>query len=145
MVVDMGGVLDGLCSDMTRTVAIGEPGEDAREAYAVVREAQKSAIEGARAGMTGTELDQIARSVIANAGLGEAFSHSLGHGVGYDVHEWPRLSQHVEHVLPEGATVTIEPGVYIPGRFGVRIEDVIVLRSEGAEHLTTLTTELLVQ
>lgn len=144
VVMDMGGVVDGLCSDMTRTVAVGEPGEDAREAYGVVLQAQRAALRAAQAGMTGAELDRVAREVIAESGLAEAFSHSLGHGVGYEVHEWPRLSQHVEHLLPEGATVTIEPGVYLAGRFGIRIEDVVVLREGGAENLTTPTTELLV-
>ena len=137
VVVDMGGVLDGLCSDMTRTVAVGDPSDEAREAYGVVLEAQLAAVEAARAGMTGRELDAVARDRIGAGGLGPAFSHSLGHGVGYEVHEWPRLSQHVEHVLPAGATVTIEPGVYLAGRFGIRIEDVIVLREDGADNLTT--------
>ncbi|GAB5535255.1 MAG: aminopeptidase P family protein [Rubricoccaceae bacterium] len=144
VVMDMGGIVDGLCSDMTRTVAVGDPGEEAREAYAVVLEAQQAAIEAARAGMTGKDLDRVARDVIETAGLGDAFSHSLGHGVGYEVHEWPRLSQHVEHVLPVGATVTIEPGVYLPGRFGIRIEDILVLREGGAENLTTPTKKLLI-
>ena len=136
VVIDMGGVVDGLCSDMTRTVAIGEPGDDARRAYELVLRAQRAACDAARAGMTGRELDAVARDVIADGGLGDAFSHSLGHGVGYEVHEWPRLSQQVEHVLPVGATVTIEPGVYLAGQFGIRIEDVIVLREDGADNLT---------
>ncbi len=144
VVIDMGGVLDGFCSDVTRTVAVGEPAEDAREAYAVVQRAQRAAIDAARAGLTGRQLDTVARSVIADAGLGDAFSHSLGHGVGLDVHEWPRLSQQVEHVLPAGATVTVEPGVYLEGRFGVRIEDVVVLREDGCDNLTPLPTDLLV-
>ena len=144
VVIDMGGVLDGYCSDLTRTLAVGEPGDDARRAYGVVQGAQRAAIDAARAGMTGRELDAVARAVIDGAGLGEAFSHSLGHGVGLDVHEWPRLSQQVEHRLPEGATVTIEPGVYLEGRFGVRIEDVVVVRDGGCENLTPLPTDLLV-
>ena len=144
VVLDMGCVLDGYCSDLTRTVAVGEPHASAREAYEVVRRAQRAAIDAARAGMLGGELDAVARDVIEAAGLGEWFSHSLGHGVGLDVHEWPRLSQQVEHRLPAGATVTIEPGVYLPDRFGVRIEDVVVLREGGAENLTPLPTDLLV-
>ena len=145
VVIDMGGVVDGYCSDLTRTVAVGgEPHASAREAYEVVQRAQRAAIDAARAGMLGSELDAVARDVIEAAGLGEAFSHSLGHGVGLDVHEWPRLSQQVEHRLPAGATVTIEPGVYLPGRFGIRIEDVVVLREGGAENLTPLPTDLLV-
>ncbi len=86
----------------------------------------------------------MARDLIEADGLGEYFSHSLGHGVGIEVHEWPRLSQQVEHALPAGATVTIEPGVYLPDRFGIRIEDVIVLRDGGCENLTPLPTDLLV-
>ncbi|MEM1115792.1 MAG: Xaa-Pro peptidase family protein [Bacteroidota bacterium] len=144
VVIDMGGVLDGYCSDLTRTVAVGDPGEAARDAYAVVERAQHAAIEAAEADRLGGDLDRVARDVIEAAGLGEAFSHSLGHGVGLDVHEWPRLSQKVEHRLPAGATVTIEPGVYLPGRFGIRIEDVIVLREGGAENLTPLPTDLIV-
>ena len=145
VVIDMGCVLDGYCSDLTRTVAVGgEPHPAAREAYETVERAQHAAIAAARAGMLGGELDAVARDVIEAAGLGEAFSHSLGHGVGIDVHEWPRLSQQVEHRLPAGATVTVEPGVYLPDRFGVRIEDLIVLREGGSENLTPLPTDLLV-
>ncbi|MDT7857147.1 aminopeptidase P family protein [Rubrivirga sp. S365] len=145
VVIDMGCVLDGYCSDLTRTVAVGgEPHASAREAYETVERAQHAAIAAARAGMTGGELDAVARDVIEADGLGEAFSHSLGHGVGIEVHEWPRLSQQVEHRLPAGATVTIEPGVYLPDRFGIRIEDLVVLREGGADNLTPLPTDLLV-
>lgn len=144
VVVDMGCVLDGYCSDLTRTVAVGEPPEEARRAYDVVQRAQRAAIDTARAGLLGGDLDRVARDVIEAEGLGEAFSHSLGHGVGLDVHEWPRLSQQGEHRLPAGATVTIEPGVYLAGRFGVRIEDVVVLREGGSENLTPLPTDLMV-
>lgn len=145
VVIDMGCVLDGYCSDLTRTVAVGgEPHPSAREAYETVRRAQRAAVAAARAGMMGGELDAVARDVIEADGLGEAFSHSLGHGVGLEVHEWPRLSQQAEHRLPAGATVTIEPGVYLPDRFGIRIEDVVVLREGGAENLTPLPTDLLV-
>ncbi|WP_412063175.1 aminopeptidase P family protein [Rubrivirga sp. IMCC45206] len=144
VVLDMGGVLDGYCSDLTRTVAVGEPGEEARAAYAVVQDAQRAAISAARAGMTGKELDAVARDVIAAAGLGEAFSHSLGHGVGLEVHEWPRVSRQNQDTLPAGATITIEPGVYIPGRFGVRIENIVALREGGCDDLTPLPADLVV-
>ena len=144
VVIDMGGVLDGFCADLTRTVAVGEPGEVERAAYETVRRAQRAAIDAAHAGMTGRELDAVARGVIAADGLGEYFSHSLGHGVGIEVHEWPRLSQQVEHTLPAGATVTVEPGVYLPERFGIRIEDVIAIRDGGCDNLTPLPTDLLV-
>jgi len=144
VVIDMGGVVRGLCSDMTRTVAIGNPGDAARSAYELVLTAQRTACDAARAGMTGRQLDAVARDVIAAGGLGAAFSHSLGHGVGYEVHEWPRLSQQVEHVLPAGATVTIEPGVYLPGQFGIRIEDIVALKDGGADNLTAAPKDLLV-
>lgn len=144
IVIDMGGMLDGFSADLSRTVAVGEPGARAREAYRVVQSAQHAAIQAARAGMTGRELDAVARAVIDDAGLGDAFSHSLGHGVGLDVHEWPRLSQQVEHMLPVGATVTIEPGVYLEGEFGIRIEDIVALRDDGCDNLTPLPTDLLV-
>lgn len=144
VVIDMGGVLDGYCSDLTRTVAVGEPGDEARTTYAAVERAQHAAIEAAEAGLLGGDLDAVARDVLTEAGLGEAFTHGLGHGVGLDVHEWPRVSNKVEHRLPAGATITVEPGVYLPGRFGIRIEDVIALREGGAENLTPLPTDLLV-
>ncbi len=144
VVLDMGGVLEGFCSDLTRTVAVGEPGEVERAAYETVRTAQRAAIDGAEAGMTGRDLDAVARDVIEADGLGEYFTHSLGHGVGIEVHEWPRLSQQVAHRLPAGATVTIEPGVYLPDRFGIRIEDVVVLRDGGCDNLTPLPTDLVV-
>ncbi len=144
VVLDMGGYLDGYASDLTRTVAIGEPGEDARAAYAAVLAAQEAAIAGAHAGVSGAHLDGLARGVLADAGLAEYFTHSLGHGVGLDVHEWPRLSGAADHVLPAGATVTVEPGVYLPERFGIRIEDIIAVTDGGCENLTPLAKELLV-
>ncbi|HEX9950882.1 MAG TPA: M24 family metallopeptidase, partial [Rubricoccaceae bacterium] len=97
-----------------------------------------------RAGVSGASVDAAARSVLGAAGLGDAFSHSLGHGVGTEVHEWPRLSGQANHVLPLGATVTVEPGVYLPGQFGIRTEDVVAVRAEGAENLTPLSAELVV-
>ena len=144
VVIDMGGVKDGYASDMTRTVAVGEPGGEARKVYQVVLDAQEAAIEAAHSGMTGRELDQIAREVIDAAGYGNAFSHSLGHGIGLQTHEWPALSSRVEDVLPVGAAVTIEPGIYLPGKFGVRIEDIVVLSEDGCVNLTNSPKELLV-
>ena len=144
VVIDMGGVKDGYSSDMTRTVAVGEPGDEARKVYQVVLDAQEAAIESARSGMTGRDLDQVARSVIDEAGFGDAFSHSLGHGIGLQTHEWPALSSRVEDVLPMGAAVTIEPGIYLTGKFGVRIEDIVVLNKEGCVNLTHAPKELLV-
>ena len=144
IVIDMGCVLGGYASDMTRTVALGEPGEEARRAYAVVLDAQRRAIEAVRAGASTKAVDAVARGVIAEAGLGDYFSHGLGHGVGLQVHEWPRLSYHTDDVLPENAVVTVEPGVYLPERFGIRIEDLVVARAEGPEVLTRTPKDLLV-
>ena len=144
VVIDMGGVKDGYASDMTRTVAVGEPGEEARKVYQIVLDAQDAAFDAAHSGMTGRELDQVARGVIDAAGYGDAFSHSLGHGIGLQTHEWPALSSRVEDVLPVGAAVTIEPGIYLPGKFGVRIEDIVVLGEDGCVNLTNSPKELLV-
>ncbi len=144
VVIDMGGVKEGYASDMTRTVAVGEPGDEARKVYQVVLNAQQAAIGVAKAGMTGRELDQVARKVIDDAGFGEAFSHSLGHGVGLQTHEWPSISSRTEDILPVGAAVTIEPGIYLPGKFGIRIEDIVVLSEDGCVNLTSSPKELLV-
>jgi len=144
VVIDMGGIRDGYASDMTRTIAIGQPSEAARKGYEVVRRAQQRALDVAEAGMTGKELDAVARDVIEQAGMGGAFSHGLGHGIGLQVHEWPRVSRTVEQELPAGACVTIEPGVYVPDDgYGVRIEDIIVLRENGCECLTSTSKELI--
>lgn len=144
VVIDMGGVLDGYCSDMTRTVAVGEPDPDARDAYAAVLAAKTAALDAVRAGVAGASLDLAARDVLDATPWGDFFTHSLGHGVGTDVHEWPRLSRHADHVVPEGATITIEPGVYVLGRFGIRIEDLVAVTADGHDNLTPLTSEMLV-
>ena len=144
VVLDFGCFLDGYASDMTRTIALGEPGDEAREVYDVVLRAQQAALDAARAGLTTRELDKTARDVIIAAGYGDYFAHGLGHGVGLQIHEWPRVSYHVDYALPAGATVTIEPGVYLPGKFGVRIEDIIVLREDGNDNLTGSPKSLIV-
>ena len=144
VVLDFGCFLDGYASDMTRTVALGEPGEEARTVYGIVLEAQQRAIKQARAGLSTRALDGMARSVIEAAGYGDYFTHSLGHGIGLQTHEWPRVSFHVDEVLPAGVAVTIEPGVYLPGRFGIRIEDIVVLRPDGCENLTASPKELII-
>ena len=136
VVIDMGCFLDGYASDMTRTVAVGRASDEARAVYRVVLQAQQAAIKTARAGMSSKALDKVARDVIEEEGYEEYFGHGLGHGLGLQVHEWPRLSYHVDDDLPERAVVTIEPGIYLPGQFGVRIEDSIVLHEEGCENLT---------
>lgn len=144
LLIDMGCFLDGYASDMTRTVAVGEPGEEERKVYVTVLAAQKAAIEAARARMRAPALDRVARQVIDDAGYGSYFGHGLGHGVGLQIHEWPRVSYHVDYELPEGAAVTIEPGIYLPERFGVRIEDIVVLREGGCENLTAAPKELII-
>ncbi len=144
VVLDFGGVRDGYASDMTRTVAVGEPGGEARKVYDVVREAQTRALEAARAGMPSNALDAVAREVIAAAGYGDFFTHSLGHGIGLQTHEWPSVSFRTDEPLPENAAVTIEPGIYLPGRFGVRIEDIVVLHADGCENLTGAPKDLIV-
>ena len=144
VVIDVGGILGGFCSDLTRTVAVGEPGDEARRAYAAVGRAKGAGIAAIHAGVLGADVDAAARAVLGAAGLGEWFSHSLGHGVGTEVHEWPRLSGQADHRLPLGATVTVEPGVYLPGRFGIRTEDVVAVRADGAENLTPLSSALVV-
>ncbi len=144
VVLDFGCFVDGYASDMTRTIALGEPGEEARKVYDIVLDAQQQAIAQARAGMSTKELDAAARSVIEATGYGEFFTHSLGHGIGLQTHEWPRVSYQVDDLLPEGTAITIEPGVYLPGQFGVRIEDIVVLRAGGCDDLTASPKELLV-
>jgi len=144
IVIDMGGFKDGYASDMTRTIALGEPNSSARRGYEAVLHAQEKALEEARAGMTGEELDAVAREVLEDEDLGDYFTHGLGHGLGLQVHEWPRVSRTSDAELPVGACVTIEPGVYVPEEnFGVRIEDIVVLREGGCENLTQSPKELM--
>ncbi len=142
VVFDMGGKLDGYCSDGTRTFAVGEPGERAREVYEAVRMAQAAALAAVVAGLRGEDLDGVARRVIEEAGHGEHFGHGLGHGVGLEVHEGPRVSPRSEDVLAAGEVVTIEPGIYLPGDLGVRIEDLVVVTEEGCRNLSGLPKEL---
>lgn len=134
--LDFGTVAGGYCSDMTRTVVLGEASAFQRETYALVRRAQEAGVAAVRAGVTGAEVDRAARAVIEEAGLGEKFVHGLGHGVGLRVHEAPPVSSGATGTLPAGAVVTVEPGVYHAGRGGVRIEDTLVVREGGAEILT---------
>ena len=116
--------MDGYCADLTRTVVVGARADERqRTVYDTVRQAQRRALDHLRAGMTGREADALAREVIAQQGFGEAFGHSLGHGLGLEVHEAPRLSPTAEAPLPAGAVVTVEPGIYLPGWGGVRLED----------------------
>lgn len=143
LLMDFGAEVDGYCSDMTRTVVMGRADDGQREVYAVVREANELASREVRAGMTGRDADAIARHYIERAGFGELFGHSLGHGIGLEVHEAPRLARTADAALPEGAVVTIEPGIYRPGWGGVRIEDDVVLGADGPQILTEFPRELL--
>jgi Xaa-Pro aminopeptidase len=142
VVIDLGARVDGLCSDCTRTFATGSPPDEALEVYELVRRAQGDARDAVRAGAACSAVDAVARTAIAAAGHGERFGHGLGHGVGLEVHEEPRLARTAEGALAAGNTVTVEPGVYLPGRFGVRIEDLVVVTEEGCESLTGFPKEL---
>ncbi len=144
VVIDWGAELDGYCSDCTRTLAAGQPEDAAAEVYELVRHAQLTGLDAVRAGAGGREVDGAARAVIDAAGQGENFGHGLGHGVGLDIHERPRLSQRSEDELQNGNVVTVEPGVYLAGRFGIRIEDLVVVAQDGCEILTGLSKELTV-
>ncbi|HVE69235.1 MAG TPA: Xaa-Pro peptidase family protein [Solirubrobacteraceae bacterium] len=144
VVVDWGAQLDGYCSDCTRTLATGEVADEALEVYEVVRRAQLAGLDAVRPGPSGQEVDAVARAVIDEAGHGERFGHGLGHGVGLEIHEDPRLSKAGEAALEAGNVVTVEPGVYLPGRFGVRIEDLVVVTGDGADVLSSHPKELTV-
>lgn len=143
VLLDFGCFVDGYASDMTRTIALGEPRDEVREVYEIVRGAQEAAIASACAEMPSPQLDAAAREVISQAGYGEYFAHSLGHGIGTQIHEWPRISHSADYELPCRCVVTIEPGIYLPGRFGIRIEDMIQLNSAGARRLTNVSTHLI--
>ena len=142
LIVDAGATLDGYCSDCTRTFAAGPLDDELERAYDVCLRAQLAAVNGVRAGMSGVDADRTARDVIDAAGLREHFGHGLGHGVGLEVHELPRLSTESNETLVVGNVHSVEPGVYLAGRGGVRIEDLVVLRDGGAEVLTSFAKEL---
>ena len=136
LTLDFGIILGGYCSDMTRTVHLGKPGAKERTAYEAVLEAQQAGVQAVRAGAVCSDVDEAARSVLRNAGLAEAFSHSTGHGVGLYIHEAPRLGAGQKDKLQAGMVVTIEPGVYLPGEFGIRIEDMVAVTRTGGQVLT---------
>jgi Xaa-Pro aminopeptidase len=142
VVVDSGAKLDGYCSDCTRTFATGPLPERLQEAYAVCLEAQLAGLEAVLVGATGVEADGAARRVIEDAGFGEAFGHGLGHGVGLDVHEAPRLARESTDTLVAGNVVTVEPGIYLEGLGGIRIEDLVIVGEDGPEVLTGYTKDL---
>ena len=142
--MDFGCVYKGYCSDMTRTVALGRPSDEMRNVYDIVLQAQLAGIAAARAGVTGAAIDGAARKVIQDAGYCSYFGHSFGHSLGIDIHEAPNAAPGNDKPMPEGAVISAEPGIYLPGRFGVRIEDVMILRPDGAQVITKAPKALLV-
>ncbi|MDP9211865.1 MAG: aminopeptidase P family protein [bacterium] len=144
VVIDLGCRYGGYCADMTRTVAIGRPDAEQRKAYRLVLRAQEASIRTVRAGITGRELDATARDVIARGGYGKRFVHSLGHGIGRKVHQRPRISPNRSDRLAAGDVIAVEPGIYVPRRFGIRIEDMVLVTPHGARNLTRTPKRLVV-
>ncbi len=140
--IDIGCVVDGYCSDCTRTFAVGDPSVVLREIYAITLKAQEESLAAVVPGARGADVDAVARDIIAEAGHGDHFGHGLGHGVGMEIHEAPRFSRTSEDTLEAGMVVTVEPGIYVPGVGGVRIEDLVVVREDGPEVLTNYTKQL---
>ncbi|ANU23688.1 M24 family metallopeptidase [Planococcus donghaensis] len=139
---DLGVVHKGYCSDITRTLALGEPNEEQKEVYDVVYRSEMAALEAVKPGVTAAELDQISRKVIADAGYGDYFTHRLGHGLGIDVHEFPSIHGENTMKIEKGMVFTLEPGIYVPGKVGVRIEDDVAVTADGYEVLTKYPKEL---
>lgn len=142
--MDFGCIKGGYCSDMTRTVAVGRASEEMVNVYDTVLKAQLAGIAAARAGIQGKEIDAAARKVIADAGYGEYFGHGFGHSLGLDIHEPPNANPREERLMPVGAVISAEPGIYLPGRFGVRIEDVLYLEEGGCQVITAFPKELII-
>ena len=142
--MDFGVLYQGYCSDMTRTVAVGQATDEMKNIYAIVLKAQLAGIAAARAGIPGKEIDGAARKVIVDAGFGQYFGHGFGHSLGLDIHEAPSANPSGEALMPVGAVVSAEPGIYLPGKFGVRIEDVMVLNETGCEVITKAPKEQLI-
>ena len=142
VLVDAGAMLEGYCSDCTRTFAVGEVSDSLRDVYEIVRRAEQAGLEAIRPGVSGRDADVAARAVIEDAGYGENFGHGLGHGVGLLVHEAPVLRLESEDVLAAGNVVTVEPGIYLSGVGGIRIEDLVVVTEDGCEVLTSFPKEL---
>ena len=136
LTMDFGCLVNGYCSDMTRTIVYGRADEKQKEIYDVVLQAQMAALQAIKPGMTGKEVDAIARDVIKEAGYGDCFGHSLGHSVGLEIHETPCFSPREESVIEPGMVITVEPGIYVEGFGGVRIEDVVVITEDGCENIT---------
>ena len=142
--MDFGVLYQGYCSDTTRTFAVGYATEEMKKVYNVVLQAQLAGIAVTKAGVTGAEVDGAARKVISDAGYGDYFGHSYGHGVGLEIHEGPNMSFRNEKPIPAGAVTSAEPGIYLPGKFGVRIEDVTIVTENGCEDITNIPKDLLI-
>ena len=142
VVIDFGCIVDGYCSDMTRTISVGDPGPDARRVWDVVHASQSAGRDAVRAGADCAVIDAACRDVIVAAGWGDAFVHGTGHGVGLEIHEAPRVAATARDTLERGAVVTVEPGVYLPGVGGARIEDTVVVTPDGSDPLTAFPKEL---
>ena len=142
VVLDFGGLKDGYGSDTTRSVHVGEPTDEEREVHEVVRRAQQAGFEAVRPGVACQEIDRAARKVIADAGYGERFIHRVGHGIGLTTHEPPYMVEGEEHLIAPGMCFSIEPGIYLPGRFGVRIEDIVTVTADGVRRLNDSTHEM---
>jgi len=143
VVCDFGVILSGYCSDQTRTVWVGPVSQEARRAYEAVHDAQQAAIDAVRPGIAVGEVDAAARKVLRKAGLGRYFTHSTGHGVGLEIHESPRVGDGQNEILQPGMVITIEPGVYFPGKWGVRIEDMVAVNAGGCEVMTPTSKDFL--
>jgi Xaa-Pro aminopeptidase len=144
VVCDFGVILSGYCSDMTRTLHMGRPTAEARRVYEAVRDAQQAGLEAVKPGKTVGEVDSSARKLLYNKGLEKIFTHSTGHGLGLEIHEAPRVAAGQQEVLRPGMVITVEPGVYLPGKWGVRIEDTVVVTETGCDILTKCSKDLLV-
>jgi D-alanyl-D-alanine dipeptidase len=142
VVMDFGGLKDGYGSDTTRTVHVGEPTDEEREVHEIVRRAQQAGYEAVRSGVACQEIDRAARKVITDAGYGEYFIHRVGHGIGLTTHEPPYMVEGEEHLIEPGMCFSIEPGIYLPGRFGVRIEDIVVATEDGGRRLNNTIREM---
>ena len=144
LIIDFGARLKGYCSDITRTFAIGQPSKEARDVYEIVQEAQEAAFQAVKEGIKAREIDSVARGIITSKGYGEYFTHRTGHGLGLDIHEEPYIAPNSETELREGMVFTIEPGIYLEGKFGVRIEDDIAVINGRGERLTKTSREFIV-
>ncbi|NMA25833.1 MAG: aminopeptidase P family protein [Clostridiales bacterium] len=144
LTIDFGVKAGGWCSDTTRTICVGQPDDEMIRVYETVLNAQTAGIAAAKAGVRGSDIDAAARSVICQAGYGKYFGHGFGHSLGIEVHETPNAAPSNEGEIPEGAVISAEPGIYIPGRYGVRIEDVIYITADGSENITNLPKKLLI-